>query len=149
MRIIDYNELPQLAGEEIGVSDWVEVTQERVDKFADATGDHQWIHVDVERAQREMGGTIAHGYLTLSLLPMLGASVIRVDGVGRAINYGSDRVRFLNMLRVGKRVRLRLKIATTERKVRSTVVKFESTVEIEGETRPACVAENISVYYGV
>jgi len=148
MRTIDYNALPHLVGEEIGVSDWVEVTQERVDKFADATGDHQWIHVDVERAEREMGGTIAHGYLTLSLLPMLGGSMIRVDDVSRSINYGSDKVRFLNMLRVGKRVRLRLKITTVDPRMRSTVVKFESTIEIEGETKPACVAENISVYYG-
>jgi acyl dehydratase len=148
MRVIEYNELRNLAGEEIGVSDWVAVTQDRVDKFADATGDHQWIHVDVERAKREMGGTIAHGYLTLSLLPMLGASLIRVDGVSRSINYGSDKVRFLNMLRVGKRVRLRLKIATADARVRSTVVKFESTIEIEGEKKPACVAENISVYFG-
>jgi acyl dehydratase len=148
MRAIDYNDLPRLAGEEIGVSDWIEVTQERVDKFADATGDHQWIHVDVARAKREMGGTIAHGYLTLSLIPMLGASLVQVDGVSRAINYGSDRVRFLNMLRVGKRVRLRLKIVTAEHRAHGTVVKFESTVEIEGETKPACVAENISVYSG-
>jgi len=148
MRAVEFKDLPSLAGVEIGVSDWVEISQERVNQFAEATGDHQWIHVDVERANREMGGTIAHGYLTLSLIPWLGSMVIRVDGVARALNYGSDKVRFLNMVRVGKRVRLRLKIAEADPKAGGIAVKFESTIEIEGETKPACIAENISVYYG-
>jgi len=148
MRAVEFKDLPSLAGEEIGVSDWVEISQERVNQFAEATGDHQWIHVDVERANREMGGTIAHGYLTLSLIPWLGSMVIRVDGVARALNYGSDKVRFLNMVRVGKRVRLRLKIAEADPKAGGIAVKFESAIEIEGETKPACIAENISVYYG-
>jgi acyl dehydratase len=148
MRVIDFKDLTNMAGEEIGVSDWVEISQERVNKFAEATGDHQWIQVDVERAGREMGGTIAHGYLTLSLIPWLGSMVVDVTGVGRAINYGSDKVRFTNMVRVGKRVRLRVKIASAERKGGGILVKFESTIEIEGEAKPACVAENISVYYG-
>ena len=90
MREVAYADLPGLIGEEMGVSDWVVVDQNRVNLFADATGDHQWIHIDVERANREMGGPIAHGYLTLSLIPFLGAGIMRVTGVTRGINYGSD-----------------------------------------------------------
>ena len=93
MREVAYADLPGLIGEEMGVSDWVVVDQNRVNLFADATGDHQWIHIDVERANREMGGPIAHGYLTLSLIPFLGAGIMRVTGVTRGINYGSDKVR--------------------------------------------------------
>src|SRR5271166_1093412 len=107
MEPVEMNDLHKLVGEEVGVSDWLEVTQERVNQFADATGDHQWIHVDVERATREMGGPIAHGYLTLSLIPFLSTGLMPVTGVTRGINYGSDKVRFTNMVRVGKRVRLR------------------------------------------
>ena len=103
-------DLHTLVGQEVGVSDWLEITQERVNQFAEATGDHQWIHVDVERATQEMGGPIAHGYLTLSLIPFLSAGLMPVSGVTRGINYGSDKVRFTNMVRVGKRVRLRQKL---------------------------------------
>src|SRR5574338_902064 len=95
-----FDELADAVGEELGTSDWHEITQERVNKFADATGDHQWIHVDVERAKREIGGPIAHGYLTLSLIPHLSAGMLPVKGVTRGINYGSDKVRFTNMVRV-------------------------------------------------
>lgn len=147
MTEIDYADLPSLVGREIGVSDWVEVTQERVNQFAEATGDHQWIHVDVERATREIGGPIAHGYLTLSLIPFLGADLMRVKGVTRGINYGSDKVRFTNMVRVGKRVRLRQKLIGCEPKSGGLQMKNECTIEIEGEDRPACVAETISVVY--
>ena len=98
---VAYSDLSSLVGQEVGVSDWVEITQERVNQFAEATGDHQWIHVDVERANREMGGPIAHGYLTLSLIPFLGSEILKVTGVTRGINYGSDKVRFTNMVRVG------------------------------------------------
>src|SRR3954449_1050428 len=100
------DEMHKYVGQEIGVSDWVEVSQERINKFAEATGDHQWIHVDVERAKTEMPGgrTIAHGYLTLSLLPMLMAQIVRYQGISRGINYGSDRVRFTNPVPAGSRV---------------------------------------------
>lgn len=135
-------------GQEIGVSDWVTVTQEMIDAFAQTTGDHQWIHVDVERATREMGGPIAHGYLTLSLIPFLGAGLLRVSGVTRGINYGSDKVRFTNMVRVGKKVRMRQKLLSVEPKAGGLQMKNECTIEIEGEERPACVAETISVIYG-
>ena len=100
MREVDYKDIQSLVGQEIGVSDWVEVTQERVNQFAEATGDHQWIHVDVARANKEIGGPIAHGYLTLSLIPFLGAKLLKINGVTRGINYGSDKVRFSNMVRV-------------------------------------------------
>src|ERR1700750_3021456 len=106
MRQIHYNDLESLVGQEIGASAWHEITQAQVNKFAEATGDHQWIHVDVERATRELGHPIAHGYLTLSLLPMLSSQIMRVEGVSRGINYGANKVRFTNMVPVGSKVRL-------------------------------------------
>lgn len=148
MKEVAYADLASLAGQETGVSDWLEITQERVNQFAEATGDHQWIHVDVERATREMGGPIAHGYLTLSLIPFLSAGLLRVTGVTRGINYGSDKVRFTNMVRVGKRVRMRQKLLSVEPKAGGLQMKNECTIEIEGEDRPACVAETISIIYG-
>ncbi|HYG27571.1 MAG TPA: MaoC family dehydratase [Caulobacteraceae bacterium] len=148
MKEVEFADLPGLVGQETGVSDWVQVTQERVNQFAEATGDHQWIHVDVERATREMGGPIAHGYLTLSLIPFLSSGLMPVKGVTRAINYGSDKVRFTNMVRVGKRIRLRQKLLSAEPKSGGLQLKNECTIEIEGEERPACVAETISVVYG-
>ena len=148
MREVAYADLPGLIGEEMGVSDWVVVDQNRVNLFADATGDHQWIHIDVERANREMGGPIAHGYLTLSLIPFLGAGIMRVTGVTRGINYGSDKVRFTNMVRVGKRVRMRQKLLNVQPKAGGLQMTSECTIEIEGEDRPACVAETLSVLYG-
>jgi len=148
MREVAYADINSLVGQEIGVSDWVEITQERVNQFAEATGDHQWIHVDVERATKEIGGPIAHGYLTLSLIPFLGAKLLRITGVTRGINYGSDKVRFTNMVRVGKRVRMRQKLLAADAKSGGIQLKNECTIEIEGEDRPACVAETISVVYG-
>ena len=148
MDAIEFKDLPGLVGQEVGVSDWVQIDQDRVNKFADATGDHQWIHIDVERATREIGGPIAHGYLTLSLIPFLSGGMMPVKGVTRGINYGSDKVRFTNMVRVGKRVRLRQKLIGAESKSGGIQIKNECTIEIEGEDRPACIAETISVIYG-
>ena len=148
MATVEFSDLAGLVGQEVGVSDWLEITQERVNQFAEATGDHQWIHVDVERATREIGGPIAHGYLTLSLIPFLGAGLLNVKGVTRGINYGSDKVRFTNMVRVGKRVRMRQKLIGAEPKAGGMQLKNECTIEIEGEERPACIAETISVIYG-
>ena len=148
MQPVEFKDLPDLVGQETGVSDWLEITQERVNQFADATGDHQWIHVDVERCNREMGGPIAHGYLTLSLIPFLSSGLMPVSGVTRGINYGSDKVRFTNMVRIGKRVRLRQKLIGVEPKAGGLQIKNECTIEIEGEERPACVAETISIIYG-
>ena len=143
-------ELKSWEGKELGVTEWMTVSQERINQFADATGDHQWIHVDVERAKKEspMGGPIAHGYLTLSLLPMLGSEVLRVSGTTRGINYGSDKVRFTNMVPVGSKVRLRQKCLSVEPKAGGKQMKMEATVEIEGQERPALVAESITVLYG-
>lgn len=148
MNPVEFKDLPGLVGQETGVSDWVEITQERVNQFAEATGDHQWIHVDVERATREIGGPIAHGYLTLSLLPFLSQGLLPVKGVSRGINYGSDKVRFMNMVRVGKRVRLRQTLAGVEPKAGGMLIKNEVTVEIEGEEKPALKAETLSLLYG-
>ena len=137
-------------GDSLGFSEWHKITQEQVNAFADATGDHQWIHVDIERAKREMpdGKTIAHGFLTLSLLPRLSAAVYRIRRTSRGINYGSDKVRFTSMVRVGKRVRLRQKLIGAEPKAGGMQIKNLCTIEIEGEERPACVAETMSVLYG-
>jgi len=149
MKTVSYEELPKLAGQEMGTSEWVTIDQDRINKFADATGDHQWIHVDVERAKKEMPGgkTIAHGYLTLSLIPMLGAEILRVTGVSRGINYGSNKVRFTNMVPVGSRVRARQKLLAAEPKAGGLQMTNEITIEIEGQDRPACVAETISLVY--
>jgi acyl dehydratase len=148
MDAVTFEDLPGLVGTEVGVSDWLEISQDRVNLFADATGDHQWIHVDVERATREIGGPIAHGYLTLSLIPHLSAGMLPIKGVTRGINYGSDKVRFTSMVRVGKRVRLRQKLIGVEPKAGGVQIKNLCTIEIEGEERPACVAETMSVIYG-
>jgi acyl dehydratase len=146
--MVAFNDVQTLVGTEVGVSDWVQIDQDRVNKFADATGDHQWIHVDVERATKEIGGPIAHGYLTLSLIPFLSAGLMPVEGVTRGINYGSNKVRFVNMVRVGKKVRLRQKLLAAEPKSGGLQLINECTIEIEGEAKPACIAETISVIYG-
>jgi acyl dehydratase len=144
---VQFDDLTRLVGQEVGVSEWLEVTQKRVDRFAEATGDFQWIHVDVERAARENGGTIAHGYLTLSLIPLLNLSLMRVEGLERALNYGSDKIRYINMVKVGRRIRLRLKLLGAEPKGGGLQVRNECTVEIEGEAKPACIAETITLYF--
>jgi acyl dehydratase len=149
MRLVNFGDLESLVGTEVGVSPWHQVTQSQIDKFAEATGDHQWIHVDVERATKELGHTIAHGYLTLSLLPMLSAQVMRVENVQRGINFGCNKVRFTNMVPAGSKVRLRQKCLGIEQRAGGKQMIMESTIEIEGKDRPACVAESISIIYGV
>lgn len=147
MKTVHYNDVQSLVGQEIGASDWVEITQDRVNTFADATGDHQWIHVDVEKAKQFMGGTIAHGYLTLSLIPWLGSQIMSIEGVSRGINYGSNKVRFTNMVPVGSRVRAKQKLLAAEPKGGGLQLTNEITIEIEGKDRPACIAETISLIY--
>ena len=149
MKHVTFEELPTLAGQELGVSDWVTIDQDRINKFADATGDHQWIHLDVERAKREMPGgkTIAHGYLTVSLIPWLAGDFLRVDGVTRGINYGSNKVRFTNMVPVGSRVRAHSRLLSAEPRGGGMQLTSEVTIEIEGEKRPACVAETIGILF--
>ena len=148
MITVDFKELAGLAGQDLGASDWLLVDQNRVNRFADATGDHQWIHVDVERATQMLGGTVVHGYLILSLLPMMRDGLLDLSGVAYAINYGLDRVRFVTMLKVGKRIRLRLKMLDAHPHGPGLLVKIECTVEIEGETKPACVAETLALVVG-
>jgi acyl dehydratase len=141
--------LPGLVGQEVGVSDWLTIDQERIDTFARATGDLQWIHVDVERAKRELPGgkTIAHGFLTLSLIPLLTKSILPIEGVKQGINYGSDKVRFTHMVPVGSRIRARQKVKSVTPKGGGLQVTDEVTIEIEGEERPACIAEVIRLLY--
>jgi acyl dehydratase len=139
-----FEEIEAAAGEEIGTTDWVEIDQDRVNQFADATGDHQWIHVDVERAKDgPFGGTIAHGYLTLSLVPWLGSQVFTLDTPGAKLNYGVNKVRFPNPVRVGSRIRATVKINGVSDVPAGKQLTVGYTVEIEGEDKPACVAESV------
>jgi acyl dehydratase len=139
-------ELEEAVGHELGVSDWMEITQERVDAFADATGDHQWIHVDVERAKDgPFGGTIAHGYLTLSLAPWLGSQVFGLDTPGAKLNYGLNKVRFPSPVRVGARVRARVAIVAVSDVPAGKQLTTSYTIEVEGQDKPACVAETVAL----
>jgi len=151
MRMIAYpNDMKNLVGEEIGVSDWVVIDQDTIDKFAAATGDHQWIHVDVERAKTEMPGgkTIAHGFLTLSLIPRLGATIWAIEHRSRGVNYGLNKLRFTAPVPAGARVRLRQKLlAADDVKHDGVRLTFENTMEIEGQETPALVAEALSIVY--
>lgn len=146
-REIAYADVPALVGQEAGVSDWLTVTQARVNQFAEATGDHQWIHVDVERATREIGGPIAHGYLTLALIPYFAAQIVRIAGVARGVNYGTERVRFSGVVRVGARLRMRQTLLAAEPKAGGLQLRNRCTLEAEGEARPVCVAEILTLIY--
>lgn len=138
-------ELAAAVGTKLGPTDWLTIEQSRVDAFADATGDHQWIHVDLERARTgPFGGTIAHGYLTLSLCSLFLPQLMRVEMSGMGINYGLDRVRFTAPVRVGSRIRAVGEIASVTPVTGGVQVVVRVTVEIEGGTRPACVADTIS-----
>ena len=145
-----FNTLAEVAaaeGTEIGVSDWITVDQDRIDKFADATGDHQWIHVDPERAQKELGmSTIAHGYLTLSLVPSFVYEIMSVKSAKRALNYGSNKVRFTNMVPVGSRLRGRMHLAKAVLSENTLRIVSSITVDLEGAERPALVAETITLF---
>jgi acyl dehydratase len=138
--------LKELVGQEVAVSDWVEITQERVDQFAHATGDLQWIHIDVERSSKESpyGGTIAHGFLTLSLLPMLMASAISMPDVKMGVNYGLNKVRFPAPVPVGSRVRARMTLMNVEDITGGAQVTWLVTIERDGGDKPVCVAESVS-----
>jgi acyl dehydratase len=141
--------LSAAVGREVHVSDWLQVTQQRVNEFAEATGDHQWIHVDVERAKAEMPGgkTIAHGFLTLSLVPRLGATIWAIEHRSRGLNYGLNKLRFPNAVKVGARIRARCTILRVEEIPGALQIAEQYTVEIEGEAKPACVAEAIMRLY--
>jgi acyl dehydratase len=143
-------QLPSLQGTELGTSEWVEVTQDRVDTFADATGDHQWIHVDVERANAEspFGGPIAHGYLTLSLLIPLWQQVLTVPDSTMAVNYGLNKVRFPAPVPVGSRIRLTATLAGVEEITGGYQVTVAAVIEREGGGKPVCIAEPVFRFLG-
>ncbi|MDP6951405.1 MAG: MaoC family dehydratase [Alphaproteobacteria bacterium] len=148
--IANFDEMRAMVGEEMGISSWVDVTQDRIDKFAEATGDFQWIHVDPARAKDELPGgkTIAHGYLTLSLVPMMMYEIYKIANITHGLNYGANKIRFTSPVPSGSRVRGRLRIKDTEDMPNNGLKIFgEVTIEIEGAERPACVAETISVAY--
>lgn len=142
-------ELKNVVGQEVAVSDWVDITQERVNMFAEATGDHQWIHLDVERSRRESpyGGTVAHGFLTLSLLPMLMEKSVRFKDVKMGVNYGLNKVRFPAPVPVGSRIRGRMTLLKLEDIEGGVQVTWQVTMEREGGDKPVCVAESISRRY--
>ncbi|MGX6509197.1 MaoC family dehydratase [Rhodococcus sp. SJ-2] len=147
MRVFNgIDEIEKAVGETIGQSDWLEITQERVNLFADATGDHQWIHVDPERATSgPFGATIAHGYLTLSLLPVLGTQIFSLDGLKMKVNYGANKVRFPAPVPVGSKVRASAEFKSLERTAKGANLVVGYTIEIEGGSKPALVAETIVV----
>jgi acyl dehydratase len=136
-------------GEHLGYSDWHTVDQQRIDRFADATGDHQWIHVDPERAAREspFGTTVAHGYLTLSLIPWLMAEVVAYEGVRMGVNYGCNKVRFPAPVRVDSRVRAGAELVSVEEAAGGLQLVNRVTIEVEGAEKPSCVAETVSRLY--
>ena len=136
-------------GKELGTSEWLTVDQAMIDKFAEVTGDDQWIHVDVERAKREMPGgkTIAHGWLTLSLVPRLASTLYRVKNRSRGLNYGANRVRFTGTVPAGGRIRLRLQLKSVEKVEGGVRITSEGTMELEGRDRPVLVAETIGITY--
>ena len=143
-------DLTKHVGQTLGPSEWLTVDQAMIDKFAEATGDHQWIHVDVERAKREMPGgkTIAHGYLTLSLLPRLAPTLLKIQKRSRGVNYGSNKVRFVTPVPAGARIRLRQTIKNVEPvEGNGFRVTSEMVMEVEGQQRPAMVAETLSITY--
>ncbi|MEU7020894.1 MaoC family dehydratase [Streptomyces sp. NPDC046203] len=141
-------ELRAAVGEQLGHSDWLEIEQDRIDRFADATGDHQWIHVDPERAAAgPFGRTIAHGYLTLSLLPALVPQVMRVEGMKMGLNYGTEKVRFPAPVPVGSRLRATAVLTEVREAGGGVQVTAKVTVEREGGDKPVCVAESVSRYY--
>jgi acyl dehydratase len=143
------DELKSKVGEELGVSDWVDVTQEAIDAFADATGDHQWIHVDPERAKETpFGGTIAHGLYTLSLGPQLSYTLFEVQGVAFGLNYGYNKVRYPAPLPVGSRVRMRAVLTAADDIPGGLQMTVTQTFEREGGDKPVCVAESVARIYG-
>ena len=146
MSLDDYNyqTVQDFVGKELGVSEWLRISQERIGDFADCTDDHQWIHIDVERAKREspFHATIAHGYLILSLLPFFQYSLGAIPpDVSQVINYGLDKVRFITPVKAGQRIRARITLLSVEDKPTGRVLKTQNTIEIEGESKPAMVAE--------
>ena len=147
--ISSFEDLKALEGLEAGVSDWLLISQEHINQFANLTHDHQWIHVDVERAKKEMPGgtTIAHGYLTLSMIPAMTAGFLEFTNLKMGINYGLNRVRFTNMVAVDSRIRARSVVKTVRQRSEAIQLIGETSVEIEGESKPACIVETVSFFH--
>jgi acyl dehydratase len=147
--ISSFEDLEALEGLEVGVSDWLLISQESINQFANLTHDHQWIHVDVERAKKEMPGgtTIAHGYLTLSMIPAMTAGFLEFTNLKMGINYGLNRVRFTNMVAVDSRIRARSVVKTVRQRSEAIQLIGETSVEIEGESKPACIVETVSFFH--
>ena len=142
------DELKKLAGSDLGTSEWIEVTQRRIDTFADATGAHQWIHVDPERAKEgPFGAPVAHGYLTLSLFIPLFTELLDVQGVTTKVNYGLNKVRFPAPVKAGSRIRLTGRLAAVEDVPGGVQITVDGTIEIEGGTKPAAVLQSLSRFY--
>jgi acyl dehydratase len=148
-RINSIDDARALIGEEIGLSDWAVIDQNRIDQFAEATADYQWIHVDTERARREMpdGRTIAHGYMTLALIPALTKDFIEVANLSRTINFGANKVRFYAPVQVGARVRARATVLQARQRGGALLLTSEVRIEIEGERKPACIAETLGMFF--
>jgi len=150
LRIItSIDDAKALVGEEVGLSDWVVIDQHRIDQFAEATADHQWIHVDTERAGREMpdGKTIAHGYLTLALIPAFTGDFVHVENLARAINFGLNKVRFYAPVPVGSRLRGRAVVLKAQQRAGALLLTSEVRLEVEGQRKPACIAETLGMYF--
>jgi len=149
VRMVEFKDVKSLVGQELGVSDWHLVTQPEINTFADATHDHQWIHIDVERAQKEspFGGPVAHGYYTLSLAPYLLSQVWAVQGIRMGVNYGLNKLRFPSPVLVGKRVRVRATLNNVEDVSGGIQVTIGMAFEVEGSDKPVCVAEGVYRYY--
>jgi acyl dehydratase len=150
LRIItSIDDAKALVGEEVGLSDWVVIDQHRIDQFAEATADHQWIHVDTERATREMpdGKTIAHGYLTLALIPAFTGDFVHVENLARAINFGLNKVRFYAPVPVGSRLRGRAVVLKAQKRAGALLLTSQVRLEVEGQRKPACVAETLGMYF--
>ncbi len=147
--ISSFEDLKALEGQEVGVSDWFQITQEQINQFADVTLDHQWIHVDVERSQKEMpgGATIAHGYLTLSMIPAMTAGFLEFTNLKMGINYGLNKVRFTSMVTVDSRIRARSVVQAVRQRSGAAQLVGLTTVDIENETKPACVVETVSFFH--
>ena len=150
MRVINsIEDAKALIGQEVGLSDWIVIDQHRIDQFAEATADHQWIHVDIERAAREMpdGKTIAHGYLTLALIPALTGKFVEVKNLARAINFGLNKVRFYTPVPVGSRLRGRATVLQARKRGGALLLTSEVRIEVEGQRKPACVAETLGMFF--
>jgi acyl dehydratase len=146
---VNYSDIPGLVGTDLGWSGWLDVTQDRIDTFADATDDHQWIHTDPERAKDgPFGGPIAHGFLTLSLAVLFWTELLEVEGVATKVNYGLDKVRFISPVPVGSRMRMNAVIADVEEVRGGYQITVDQTIEVEGGEKPAVVARGLYRFYG-